>query len=118
MLTETQQQPLLIEAKQWLDHLVTYVAGINEQKNKLYKWAAGKSDHDVLVQIEHFHNQFHIQLINLHDLKHDIRQHMREVNAMPDSDQSERHLELQDQYAYLAKELDQLKAEFTAFTAE
>ena len=118
MLTETHHQPLLTEAKQWLDHLRTYVSNINEEKNKLYKWAAGKSDHDVLIQIEHFHNQFHIQLINLHDIKHDIRQHTREVNAMPDSDQSEKHMELMDQYNYLIKDLDQLCSEFAAFTAE
>lgn len=118
MLTETQQHPLLDEAKKWLDHLVTYVTGINELKNTLYKWAAGKSDHDVLIQIEHYHNQFHIQLINLHDLKHDIRQHMKEVNHMPETDQSERHQELNEQYQFLVKDLDQLKADFLAFTAE
>ncbi|MBK7434753.1 MAG: hypothetical protein IPI66_13240 [Chitinophagaceae bacterium] len=72
----------------------------------------------MLIQIEHYHNQFHIQLINLHDLKHDIRQHMKEVNHMPETDQSERHQELNEQYQFLVKDLDQLKADFLAFTAE
>ena len=83
MLIETQHQQLLDEAKKWNDHLRTYVDSINELKNKFYKWAAGKYDRDVLVQIERFHNQFHIQQINLHDLKHSIRLHMQECKLIP-----------------------------------
>jgi len=118
MLTETQQHPLLDEAQKWIDNLVTYVEGINHLKNKFYKWAAGKSDHDVLVQIEHYHNQFHIQLINLHDLKHSIRLHMKEMNLTPGTDHSEKHRQLEEQYDFLTNDLDKLKADFNAFVAE
>lgn len=115
MLTETQPQQLLVEARNWIDHLVPYVQNMNELKNVLYKWAAGKSDHDVLVQIEHFHNQFHIQLINLHDLKHSIRFHMKEVDLMPDADHTVKHQQLEEEYDFLINDLDRLKADFTAF---
>ena len=115
MLTETQPQQLLDEARNWIDHLVPYVQNINELKNTFYKWAAGKSDHDVLVQIEHYHNQFHIQLINLHDLKHAIRFHMKEVDLMPDAEHTAKHQQLEEQYDFLINDLDQLKADFTAF---
>jgi hypothetical protein len=118
MLTETQQHPLLDEAKKWIDNLVTYVSSINELKNKFYKWAAGKSDHDVLVQIEHYHNQFHIQLINLHDLKHAIRHYMQEIKLAPDGDHTTQHNQLEEQYNFLVKDLDRLKADFKAFIAE
>ena len=118
MLTETQPQQLLDEAKKWVDHLVTYVEGINESKTKFYKWAAGKSNRDELMQIEHFHNQFHIQLINLHDLKHAIRHHMKEVKLGTDADHTAQHQQLEDQYNFLVNDLDNLKAEFTTFIAE
>jgi len=118
MLTETQPQPLLDEAKNWVDHLVPYVESINELKTKLYKWAAGKSDRDELMQIEHFHNQFHIQLINLHDLKHAIRHHMKEVKLSTVVNHTEQHQQLEEQYNFLVKDLDNLKTEFTKFIAE
>lgn len=118
MLTETQHQQLLDEAKKWLENLVTYVENINESKSKFYKWAAGKSDHDVLVQIEHYHNQFHIQLINLHDLKHAIRHYMQEIKHQPENDHNEQHEQLLEQYNFLTRDLDQLKADFKAFIAE
>ena|SRR5258706_10962230 len=118
MLTETQHQELLDEAKKWIDSLKTYVDNINELKNKFYKWAAGKSDYDVLVQIEQYHNQFHIQLINLHDLKHSIRLHMQELKLNPDADHTEKHQQLEEQYDFLINELDHLKADFTAFIAD
>jgi superoxide dismutase len=115
MLTETQHQQLLDEAKKWKEHLKTYVDHINELKNNFYKWAAGKYDRDVLMQIERYHNQFHIQQINLHDLKHSIRLHMQECKLMPDADHTGKHQQLEEQYDFLINDLDHLKAEFKEF---
>ena len=114
MIVETQQQ-LVDEATGWISHLRSYISDINEMKNKLYQWAAHKSNYDVLVQIEHFHNQFHIQLINLHDLKHSIRLYMNECKLLPDADRSEKQRELEDEYNFLIKDLDQLKNDFSIF---
>jgi hypothetical protein len=118
MLVETQQQQLLDEAQGWISHLRTYIENINELKNKLYKWVPGKSDHNVLVQIERYHNQFHIQLINLHDLKHSIKLYMKDLQYNPDADHNEQHQELEEQYNFLTKDLDHLNADFTEFTSE
>ncbi|MFN8243287.1 MAG: hypothetical protein U0X40_04450 [Ferruginibacter sp.] len=118
MLTETQTQQLLDEAQTWLNNLVTYVAGMNDAKAKLYKWAAGKTERDTRIQIEHFHNQFHIQLINLHDLKHSIRHYMQEIKHLPDADYNEKHEQILEQYNFLTKDLDLLNDEFKAFTGE
>jgi len=118
MLTETQHQELLHEAKKWKEHLKTYVDHINELKNNFYKWAAGKYDRDVLMQIERYHNQFHIQQINLHDLKHSIRLHMREFKLSPDADHFGKHHQLEEQYDFLINDLDHLKADFIAFIAD
>ena len=116
MLVETQQQQLLEEAKRWISHLKTYIENINELKNKLYKWVPGKSDHNVLVQIERYHNQFHIQLINLHDLKHSIKLHIKELQLNPDS--TEEHQQLEEQYNFLTNDLDHLNSDFRAFISD
>lgn len=118
MLTETQTQQLLDEAQQWLSRLVTYAADINDAKAKLYRWAAGKTQQDIRLQIEHFHNQFHIQLINLHDLKHGIRHYTQEIKHQPEADYNEKHAQLLDQYNFLTKDLYELRADFKAFTGE
>ena len=111
MIAETQPQ-FVAEATEWISNLRNYIHDINEMKNKLYKWAAHKSDYDVLVQIEHYHNQFHIQLINLHDLKHSIKLYMR-----PENNNAEKQSELEDEYRFLTKELDNLKSDFAAFVS-
>jgi hypothetical protein len=118
MLTATQPQQLLEEANKWIDQLLTYVGSINELKSKFYKWAAGKTDRDVLVQIEHFHNQFHIQLINLHDLKHSIKKHQKQINLIPELDHSGQHQHLKEQFNFLTNDLDNLKSEFKEFISE
>ncbi len=79
MYTETQQRTLVDECHQWHDELVAYREKINRLKSELYYFAPGKTEHDVLLGIEHFHNQFHIQLINIHDLKHEIKHHLKEA---------------------------------------
>ncbi len=117
MLAETQQQ-LVDETMQWISHLRTYIDSINELKNKLYKWAANKSGHDVLVQIERYHNQFHIQLINLHDLKHSIRLYMNECKLHPTANNPAKQQDLDEQYNFLIKDLDQLRNDFMAFISD
>ena len=72
----------------------------------------------MLVQIERFHNQFHIQQINLHDLKHSIRVHMQECRLNPDADHAGKHKQLEEQFDFLINDVDQLKANFTAFIAD
>ena len=114
MLVEAQQQ-LVDEAMEWISHLRTYIGDINEMKNKLYTWAAHTSDRDALIQIERYHNQFHIQLINLHDIKHSIRLYMNECKLHPDADLSAKHQDLEEQYKFLINDLDHLKNNFTTF---
>lgn len=115
MLTATQHQELLEEAHQWIDVLKSYASSIHDLRSQLYKWAAGKTDHDTLLQIEHFHNQFHIQLINIHDLKHSIRHHIKEANLNPQFGHRIPHLRTEEAYKTLLSDLDQLKADFQQF---
>jgi hypothetical protein len=115
MFTETQHRTLMDECKQWLHELAAFRTRLNELKNELYYFAPGKSDHDVLLGIEHFHNQFHIQLINIHDLKHEIRHHVQEAERHPTFGHRIPHHYIKEKLDMLVGDLEKLDNEFHAF---
>jgi hypothetical protein len=115
MFTETQHRTLLDECKLWLDELASYRGKINQLKTELYYFAPGKNDKDVMVGIEHFHNQFHIQLINIHDLKHEIRFHVNEAERHPTFGHRIPHHYIKEKLDMLLSDLDKLGDEFHAF---
>ena len=115
MVTETQHRTLIDECKNWHDVLASYREKINDLKSALYLFAPGKTDHDVLAGIEHFHNQFHIQLINIHDLKHEIRYHVSEAERYPNFGHNVRHRYIKDKLDMLVSDLDKLEEEFLYF---
>ncbi|MEO7308814.1 MAG: hypothetical protein ABIX01_00335 [Chitinophagaceae bacterium] len=115
MITATEPQELISECGEWRQHLVRHREELNALKNNLYQWASGKTEHDILREIEHYHNQFHIQLINVHDLKHAIREHIHQVEHHPNFGHKIPHHHLEDQYNLLTRDLEQLKRDFRNF---
>jgi hypothetical protein len=115
MVTEAQHRTLIDECSQWVKILVSYREKINKLKTELYFFAPGKTDHDVLIGIEHFHNQFHIQLINIHDLKHEIRHHISEAERHPNFGHRIPHHYIKDKLDFLVNDLDKLEVEFHTF---
>lgn len=115
MYTETQHRTLLDECNQWINQLITYREKLNDLKNELYYFAPGKTDPAVLLGIEHFHNQFHIQLINIHDLKHEIRYHISEAEKHPNFGHRIPHHHIKEKLDMLLADLDKLENEFHAF---
>lgn len=115
MDTQAQNEALIEECKKWYDVLASYREKINNLKTELYFFAPGKTDHETLVGIEHFHNQFHIQLINIHDLKHEIRHHVIEVEHEPNFGHRIPHRYIKDKLDLLLNVLDKLEQEFHAF---
>ena len=65
--------------------------------------------------IEHFHNQFHIQLINLHDLKHEIKHHIFEAEKHPNFGHRIPHHYLKDKLDILFNFLEKLETDFHHF---
>jgi hypothetical protein len=118
MITAAQQKPLIEECSQWLDTLVSNREKINKLKNELYYFAPGKTDTDELIGIEHFHSQFHIQLINIHDLKHEIRLHIKEAERYPNIGRRIPHHIIKDKLDLLLSVLDKLEKEFHQFTLQ
>lgn len=115
MVTETQHQTLIGECKEWYDHLVSYREKINNLKNELYYFAPGKTDEETRLGIEHFHNQFHIQLINIHDLKHEIKHHIKDANHHPAFGHRIPHHFIKEKVDMLIADLDKLEADFHNF---
>lgn len=115
MFTEAQHSALIGECNKWYDVLASYREKINNLKTELYFYAPGKSDPDILKGIEHFHNQFHIQLINIHDLKHEIRSHVIEAERHPNFGHRIPHHFLKEKLDALLADLDKLEEEFHQF---
>ena len=67
------------ECNTWRDSLRSCREDLNRLKKQLQQTAAQNLTRDQLHDVEHYHNQFHIQLINVHDLKQSIKAHDRRV---------------------------------------
>lgn len=115
MVTEVQHQTLLEECKEWYEVLVSYRERINNLKNELYYFAPGKIDEETRLGIEHFHNQFHIQLINIHDLKHEIKKHIKDANQHPSFGHRIPHHFIKEKVDMLVSDLDKLEEDFHSF---
>ena len=110
------------ECTGWRETLRNYRETFNQCKNRLQELASRSLSKEDLHEVEHYHNQFHIQLINIHDLKQAIKQHERKVNfetALPDSQVTDEtlagHEDLYDQYQQLEYTLQELRQEFDNF---
>ena len=115
MFTEVQHKSLIDEANDWYNQLSGYRQKIYDLKNELYYFAPGKMDVDVRKGIEHFHNVFHIQLINVHDLKHEIRAYIHETDRHPTFGHNVSHRRLKEKLDMQLHDLDQLEDEFHRF---
>lgn len=115
MVTEAQHQALITECNEWYEILATYRNKLNTLKTELYYFAPGKTEKNILMGIEHFHNQFHIQLINLHDLKHEIKHHVQEAERHPNFGHRIPHHYLKEKFDILVNDLDELDADFHGF---
>jgi chromosome segregation ATPase len=118
MVTVAEHQALLAECDQWRNQLRQAKENINHLRSELYTAAAGKTDHDYLKEVEHYHNQFHIQLINVHDVKHAIKHHVADAEHHPNFGHKIPHHNLELQVKQLLADIDQLNKDFHRFTGE
>jgi hypothetical protein len=115
MVNVEKHESLLSDCKTWLESLKSRKVHINHLRNELYKAAAGKTDMEYLKEVEHYHNLFHIQQINIHDLKHKIKSHIAEAERHPNFGHKIPHHNLEIQYNFLIKDIDQLSKDFLLF---
>ena len=110
------------ECNTWRDALRAFRDEFTQCKHKLQQLAGRPLSKDELTEVEHYHNQFHIQLINIHDLKQAIKVHDRKVNYETEANKGQLHEEtvaehenLFEQYQSLESTLQELRSEFRGF---
>ncbi len=106
----------------WREKLRLYREKLNNDEAKLREVAGKSLSKEQLKDVEHLHNQFHIQLINIHDLKQAIKAHDRKMNfekvafnGNVNEDSYTRHESLQEEYQSLEQTLNDLQIEFKEF---
>jgi len=112
------------ECNLWREQLRNYRESLTNDEAQLRQVAGRPLSKQQLLDVEHLHNQFHIQLINIHDLKQSIKAHDRKMsfekaafNGSANEDSFSRHEQLFDQYQSLQQKLEDLRQEFEGFLA-
>ena len=110
------------ECNTWRDSLRSCRDDLNQLKKQLQQTAAQNLSKDQLHDVEHYHNQFHIQLINVHDLKQAIKAHDRRVqfetaanSGQLTEDTIAEHERLFEEFQSLDSTIKNLREEFSDF---
>ena len=110
------------ECSIWRETLRKHREELNNDEAKLREIAGKSLSKEQLQDVEHLHNQFHIQLINIHDLKQAIKVHDRKINfekvafnGHANEDSYARHESLLLEYQNMLQTLEELRSEFKKF---
>ena len=113
---------LSTECNDWREQLRQFRKEFTNDEASLRKAASQPLSKTQLRDVEHLHNQFHIQLINIHDLKQIIKAHDRKMNfervafnGTVNEDSYTKHESLQEEFQELTQTLQDLRNEFNLF---
>ena len=118
-MVQTDISQLSTECTDWLHHLRNYRDEFQHHQKQLQQIATRSLSKDQLKEVDHFYNQFEIQLDNIHDLKQAIKAHGRTVldassNVLEEDDVAY-HEDLYDRYTSLENTLQELRNDFNQF---
>ncbi|RYY60792.1 MAG: hypothetical protein EOO05_08700 [Chitinophagaceae bacterium] len=109
----------------WRERLKDHREKLNECQRHLQESAAKQLTRDQLQEVEQLHNQFHVQLVNIHDLKHAIKTHLKKTGYEFDvkhghlnDDTLAEHEELLARYSGLEERLHELQARFNRYLGQ
>ena|SRR5258705_13745725 len=110
------------ECNAWREKLRQYREEFTRDESQLQQTTRQSLSKEQLQDVEHLHNQFHIQLINIHDLKQSIKAHDRKMNfervafnGYVNEDSLSRHEALLDEVQSMEQTLLDLREEFGNF---
>lgn len=122
-MVTTEVAQLSKECNAWRETLRSFKDEFSRYKHRLQDLAGRQTQRDVLLEVEHLDNQFHIQLINIHDLKQSIKIHQRQIDAGMAANNGTisdeilaHHENLFDDYQQLENTLQELRQEFSHFS--
>ncbi|MEP7318580.1 MAG: hypothetical protein ABI921_07555 [Panacibacter sp.] len=123
-MVQTDISQLVKECNDWRERLHSYREEFNQLKNQLQQVAGKSLSKDQLTDLEHYQNQLHIQLINIHDLKQAVKAHDKKVsfevaanNGQATDDSYADHENLYDEYQSLEQTLSDLRSDFKGFVS-
>ncbi len=120
-MVQTETSQLATECAEWRQILRNHKEDLRQRRQLLQevcKTPLSKSDYQL---VEHFDNQFHIQLINIHDLKHLIKHHEKKMMFEGDNLPEERYTEhehLLSEFISQENMLLELRNEFHEFISQ
>ena len=119
-MVQTDLSQLSAECQEWRQILRNSREELQLSKKSLQEICRKNLSKDQLKEVEHFDNQFHIQLINVHDLKQEIKTHERKIGIESSgSDISEetytQHEEILSQFLSQESTLQELRNDYRNF---
>jgi predicted nucleic acid-binding Zn-ribbon protein len=110
------------ECNSWRENLRSYRNELGQLRDQLTEMARHQNDKEVLTEVEHYHNQFYIQQINIHDLKQAIKTHDRKLQLESTLNENQlttdvfsEHEQLNQQFADLENTITELRQDFSHF---
>src|SRR3954453_20175540 len=123
-MVQTDISQLSKECNQWRERLHSYRDEFNQLKSKLQKSVNKSLSKDQSTDLEHYQNQLHIQLINIHDLKQAVKAHDRKENfevatrrGQVTDDAYTDHENLYEEYQSLEQILNDLRSDLNRFVS-
>jgi chromosome segregation ATPase len=123
-MVQTDLSQLNRECNTWKENLRNYRSELSGCRHKLQEAVNHSISKTALPQVEHYDNQFDIQLTNISHLKHAIKEHEKLAsweNGQPEAPMQEliwsTHESLHEQYQNLETTLNDLKLEFNSFVS-
>ena len=121
-MVQTDLTQLNRECNSWRETLRNYRSELSEFKSKLQDVVSKPMSRSEMPQVEHYDNQIDIQLRNINQLKHEIKDHERNAaweqgksSGMITDTTWSSHESLLDRYEVLEHTLSELKEEFKSF---
>lgn len=110
----------------WLRALDFYKQELNVLKERLTEVARKNTGNDVMKNVEHFENQFKVQLQNIDMLRHDIHTNIASTSneaqkskaGYIDSTLLTQHNNLKQKYVTEEKTINDIRNNFNRFAAE
>ena len=122
-MVETEISQFTRECNDWRETLRSHRDELRKMQTTLQKAVNHPLSKDEQTELEHLQNQLHIQLINVHDLKHAVKLHDRKLNfevSVSKNPQfldtvSTYHENLHDNYLLLTDTLTELRSDLNHF---
>src|SRR4051794_4288664 len=112
-MVTTDISQLHAECNTWITNLRNHREVFNQFKTSLLQVASRQNSRNTLQEIEHYQNQFQIQLFNIHDLKLAIKEHEKVANTELSEEKNigdavwSKHESLYDSYHQLEQTLQE-----------